>query len=286
MKVFVINVDKDNRRMESLHKHLVEHDIEYDRVTAETGPDEDFSSVLRHTCSKGVLGSFTSHRKIWKQIVDEELDMAMILEDDARFTENAPEVLNKVLEQLPPDFDILYLGCGGVCDDSVKSPFDLVHFMMLLTPKASKTVSENLVVPAAPMEIHAYIISRKGAETLLKKKPTMCFGDLDIGITDNLHLYACKPSIAIQDRETFVSHAVSKFPKLINGIIGEQYNLDIIGFRLFDTLSFNWWTVLLGVLIAYFPWAILVLIPDVYDSPNMIVSTLFVTMLIKIVQEI
>lgn len=287
MKVFVINVDKDNKRMETLHEHLTDHDIEYERVAAETGPDEAFGKFLKAMCPKGVLGSFASHRKVWKQVVDEDLEMAMVLEDDARFTDKAPELLHKVLGQLPSDFDILYLGCSGVCDDKLSSPLDWVHFMALLTPRKSESISENLIVPKAPLEIHAYIISRKGAETLLKKKPTMCFGDLDIGITDNLSMYACKPSIAYQDQANFGSHAtVKSFPKVINNLTGGNYGMDLVEFQLFDTLSFNWWTIILGFVIAYFPWVAVILLPDLYDSLPMVMSTLFITMFVNLIREL
>ena len=282
MKVFVINVDKDNRRMESLHKHLVEQELEYERVSAETGPnDEDFNELLKNTCPKGVLGLSASHRKIWKQIIEEELDMAMILEDDARFTKDAPKILNKVLEQLPSDFDILYLGCGGVCDDQpLKSPSDLIYAVLYSAPRSSKTISKNLIVPKFPTETHAYIVSNKGARALLAEQK-VCHIDADISTTPNLKMYACNPVIAVQDRDNFGSHNTVKFPKVLQSVVGGNYGLEILGFSLFDTLPINLWTAILGILIAFFPWFAIVLIPDIYDSMNMVVSTLFISAIVR-----
>jgi len=284
MKVFVINVDKDNKRMESLHDHLAEQEIEYERISAETGPTEEFGN-LKHVCHKGVAGSFASHRKCWKRIIDEDLEMAMILEDDARFTDDAPTILKKVLDELPEEFDILYLGCSGVCTDEVnflKNPHHLFLLPNILTRKKSKKVSENLIVPASPFQIHAYILSNKGAKTLLAKKPVTCFGDYDLSIFDDLHMYACKPSIATQ-YEKFDSHqAQGNFPYLLSRFMNvEPINTQY--YRLFGTIIISPITVSLGVAISLFPQLFILLLPDLYYSMEHIVSILAIVFVLKCV---
>ena len=282
MKVFVINVDKDNKRMETLHEHLTEQEIEYERVSAETGPTEEFG-FLKHVCHKGVAGSFASHRKCWKRIIDEDLEMAMILEDDARFTDEASTILKKVLGELPEDFDVLYLGCNGLCDEEIsfKNPFQLFWLPNILTRKKSKKVSENLVVPAAPFQIHAYILSNKGAKTLLSKKPVTCFGDYDLSIFEDLHLYACKPLIAVQAENLNSHQAHNKFPYILSKFVGDLEPINTQYYRIAGTIIISPIVLVLGILLSIFPQLFIFLIPDMYYSVEHVISVLSIVLIIK-----
>jgi glycosyl transferase family 25 len=283
MKVFVINVDKDNKRMESLHEHLIEHEIEYERISAETGPTEEFGS-LKYVCNKGVAGSFASHRKCWRRIIDEDLEMAMILEDDARFTDEASTILKKVLSELPDDFDILYLGCSGIGDEEVnflKNPHHIFLLPNIMTRKKSKKVSENLVVPASPFQIHAYILSNKGAKTLLSKKPVTCFGDYDLSIFQDLHMYACKPQIATQS-EKFNSHqAQGNFPYLLSKFVEDLEPINTQYYRILGTIIISPITIGLGIAVSFFPELFILLLPDLYYSMEHVVSVLAIMFVIK-----
>ena len=210
MQTFVINLDKDTERMDALHDHLVSCDLgdDYERVAAETGWNEEMPEWMKHTCPSNVNGCFASHRKCWKEIIDRNLPCALILEDDVRFTADAPLVLSDALAKLPPDFDILYLGCNGECDENLKSHVGLIHSVIGFRDTASKQVdSEFLSVPKAPYSLHAYIISKKGAEILLEKTlPGVCHVDVLVGNIDGLVVYACNPVIAHQNRSQHKSN--------------------------------------------------------------------------------
>ena len=282
MKVFVINVDKDNKRMESLHDHLTEQDIEYERISAETGPTEEFGN-LKHVCHKGVMGCYSSHRKLWRRIIDEDLEMAMILEDDARFTDEAPTILKKVLDELPQDFDILYLGCHALCDegnDLYSKLLSLLYIPNILTKKNSKTISENLVVPSAPLSTHAYIISNAGAKKALEKDPKTCHVDYDLSILEGLSVYACKPLIAEQIDE---SNQKTNFPKFANLFLDKKL-MGHLNNRLYDieVLNLTITNIVMGILCAFFPWMFVLLIPDLYDSLPNILTVLLISFILRL----
>lgn len=57
----------------------------------------------------GARGLVLTMQKLLQYCVNERLDNALILEDDALFIEN-PDLIEKCIEQLPGDFHLLYLG--------------------------------------------------------------------------------------------------------------------------------------------------------------------------------
>jgi glycosyl transferase family 25 len=59
----------------------------------------------------GELGCFISHIKIWKKMIDNDIEKAIIFEDDCIFSENYSEILGKILHSsLPEDFNIIWIG--------------------------------------------------------------------------------------------------------------------------------------------------------------------------------
>lgn len=64
-----------------------------------------------HNLKLGQISCTYKHYLALKNIVDNEIDLAVIMEDNIEFrTQNFPERLNKYIEQLPPDWDILFEG--------------------------------------------------------------------------------------------------------------------------------------------------------------------------------
>nr|XP_018908006.1 PREDICTED: glycosyltransferase 25 family member [Bemisia tabaci] len=110
--------------------------------------------------TKGEIGCFLSHFRIWKEIVEENLDVVMVLEDDVRFEHYFKSKLEQVLDELRtlPDFDwdFVYLGrkrlLQNVTEDQVIGSEFLRH------------VSYSYWTIG-------YLISLSGAQKLLAAKP-------------------------------------------------------------------------------------------------------------------
>lgn len=97
-KVIVINLDRRNDRMEKLDPQLKELDIQYKRFSAVDGKKLDIDPIV---------AGLRSHLQVMKQIAGQRV---LILEDDAHFVENFNEKFEKVMQTLPEDWDIFYLG--------------------------------------------------------------------------------------------------------------------------------------------------------------------------------
>lgn len=292
---FVINLDRDTERMDALHKHLVECGLgdDYERIPASTGYEPDMPEWMEHACPDNVNGCFASHRRCWKEMIQRNIDWALILEDDVRFTDEAPMVLEKALKNLPSDFDILYLGCFGECGTEMKwySPWALLHNVIGFRKVSSKLPenAEGLTIPTVPFGFHAYIITRRCAEQLLElgTNPGSCHVDLFTAYVDNLAVYACEPTIAYQDRKTHRSHNVVDFPRIINSIIGTKFrdNFNIKNFTILGTFPITNMVIILGILVRFFPWLLVVLIPDLAEDFQMVMAVIFVALITSLVTE-
>ena len=295
MHTFVINLDKDTERMDALHDHLVKCGLgdDYERVSASTGHEPDLPEWMEYSCPSNVNGCFASHRKCWKEIVDRNLDWALILEDDVRFTDDAPVVLKNALDSLPSDFDILYLGCFGECGSDPGIHVAILHSIIGFRKLKNSQLpegSKNLAIPKAPGGLHAYIITRSCAQRLLNIGHIMGFCHVDsfVGNVNDLTVYACDPVIAHQDRHEFRSNNQVKFPRLLNSFLDENvsYKLSIKHFSFFGIITITYFVLILGVLVRFFPWLLVILIPDLADDLDLIISVLavalFTSVLIKV----
>jgi GR25 family glycosyltransferase involved in LPS biosynthesis len=95
-KVVVINLDKRTDRLEKITEQLNDLGITFERFSAIDG-----------TGKNPMLANRDSHVEVWKQNLGKKV---LILEDDAYFVEGFQERFDEVIESLPEDWDIFYLG--------------------------------------------------------------------------------------------------------------------------------------------------------------------------------
>jgi len=97
-------IDMRNTDLNSLYKD--------DRVSLYT----KFTIQKKHRCdhkqidTTGAIGSTMSHYNIWKKILNENIDVAIIFEDDIRLMSNFFDVANQEMKKYNGNFDILNLG--------------------------------------------------------------------------------------------------------------------------------------------------------------------------------
>ncbi len=97
-KVIVINLDRRTDRMEKLAPQLEKLDIQYKRFSAVDAKKLDIDPIV---------AGLQSHIQVMKQIAGQRV---LILEDDALFVDDFNEKFEKVMQTLPEDWDIFYLG--------------------------------------------------------------------------------------------------------------------------------------------------------------------------------
>jgi len=95
-KVVVINLDKRTDRLEKISKQLDELGIVFERFSAIDGTGKD-----------PITAGTISHTQVWKKYQGLKV---LILEDDALFVDNFNEKFAEVIQTLPSDWDIFYLG--------------------------------------------------------------------------------------------------------------------------------------------------------------------------------
>lgn len=118
MRIFIINLDKSTRRMHHISGEMARCNLAYTRVSAVDGlgvgaNNSGYNPKLnkkhfRNPLMPGEVGCYLSHIECWKRIVEEDLAMALILEDDVAIGGDLAIILRSI-EQLPADWDIIKL---------------------------------------------------------------------------------------------------------------------------------------------------------------------------------
>jgi glycosyl transferase family 25 len=194
-KIFLINLDEREDKFKSVKVQLDALGIDFERISAVRGVDltEDdinsaYSSVINKNkylkeMSVGEIGCYLSHRKVWAKIVDENLDFAVLIEDDAKLQdgfENVFELLNSLDNW---DYVKLNGGRGGrkvIESLAMTSKHSLVHY------------------DKAPVSTLAQGISLRGANKLLKfSRPFYRPVDVDIQLywEKNIDVLGIEPKL-------------------------------------------------------------------------------------------
>lgn len=137
-KIFVINLPERTDRLLDIAEQLYKWNIPYELVNA-----------VKH--ENGAEGLRITVESIFREAVKQEWESILIFEDDAIFVDsggNPNEVMEKVVEQLPKTWDILYL--GAQCTTGFKM-----------------RVSPNLLLVENAYATHAWALSLHGIKEVL-----------------------------------------------------------------------------------------------------------------------
>lgn len=89
VSIFIINLDRSPERLAHMHEQMSEIRMPFQRRSAVDGSNLD-DDVVRHCRSSfwhrplrpGEVGCFASHYRIWQHMVDDDIPVAVVLEDD------------------------------------------------------------------------------------------------------------------------------------------------------------------------------------------------------------
>lgn len=189
MKAFVINLDKDVERMNMFEKNYNSSEyLQWERVSGKLGkdvPDNKLTTPCKYLCTESMKGCAWSHIKTWERIVNDQIDMALIMEDDVvPISSDYENEVISVIDDTPTDFDVLTL------HNSMNSVTDmgwvfrnLTSMLGIYNPMSSK-VSKKLYRPQCMYGTMSYIVSLKGAKKLLQLIDKISF-HVDITIFSN-----------------------------------------------------------------------------------------------------
>jgi GR25 family glycosyltransferase involved in LPS biosynthesis len=170
-KVIVINLDRRTDRMEKLAPQLEKLDIQYKRFSAVDGKKLDIDPIV---------AGLQSHLQVMKLIAGQRV---LILEDDAQFVEDFNEKFEKVMQTLPEDWDIFYLGA--------------------LVPKdvgLIRMVNRHWGIQVLTTGTQAYCINPSRLEYFINKLEDYN-SYIDIGLRDfakGLKAYITQPNLVVQ----------------------------------------------------------------------------------------
>jgi len=173
IKTYVINLERRKDRLDALSIPF-----EWDRFEAFDG------SNLPPSKMRGHIGCLYSHRNLLNKIKSEKNEATMIFEDDVVLCDDFSSRLDAVLEDLPDDWDLLYLGGWNVGD--------------------KKNFSDRIDIAEKIYTTHAYIIRDKFIDIALQHLDSRDW-KVDVLLAESLvhgKCFICNPVLAWQ-REGF-----------------------------------------------------------------------------------
>jgi len=157
--IFVISLARAPDRRDAISKHLTSLGLKFEVIDATDGiklSQEEQLGLLAPGVKyvPGVIGCYLSHIGVYKKIIDENITVALVLEDDARLNPDIVPSLRKGLNTF--DFDYCLLDCDDVSED---------------TPAYYDPDSKELLAPGFPIYqtnigpalLHAYLMTQTGA---------------------------------------------------------------------------------------------------------------------------
>ena len=154
--------------MAEMNQRLTEMNLSYERMPAVNG--SQLSTEELHSCyqpalnkklyrrplSAGEIGCYMSHRNCWVKIQEQQLDLALILEDDAEMSDQLSALLDSI-EKIQQPWDIIKL-----CDPPKKK---------VIFSSAQLNIDFNLCLyKKVPSRATGYVVSLNGAKKLLEAR--------------------------------------------------------------------------------------------------------------------
>jgi glycosyl transferase, family 25 len=174
-QIFVLNLDQSSDRMAHMDKMLKDLGLNYERISAVDGSkltDPEVKALYSpfwfgifhgRQISRGELGCALSHRLCYRRILTEGLEWALILEDDCVLDKDTPQILEQ-LNGATTAFDVVQLYYTE----------NRVHETKVI---GSVLERELISFTGAHASAIAYIVTRQGAQKLLKSRRVVLTAD-------------------------------------------------------------------------------------------------------------
>jgi len=151
-RVCYINLDKRPDRRKRMDQSLVINNISAVRMHATEGnlwgwKADKYNAPLR--AFDGVAGGTSTQIAILRKAVEDDIKSVLILEDDCEFVEQFSQKFDEWSENVPNDWDLLYL--GGLNGKG----------------KYVEGIEEHVVAVTEMMSTHAYAVSQKALKEVI-----------------------------------------------------------------------------------------------------------------------
>jgi glycosyl transferase family 25 len=182
LKVFVVNLKRSPERFKLIKQQLDKQNIEFERFEAIDGATlenftdnfnvKKFAMESMHELVPGEAGCSWSHINIWKKMQNENIEYALILEDDVVLMDKLNEFLSN--KDNYEDFDYLKL------DNTLENIAEALHCNTNeINQNAINVLQKNeyhlFEIDPVPYATGGYIISQKGASIFLNSSKNMYY---------------------------------------------------------------------------------------------------------------
>jgi GR25 family glycosyltransferase involved in LPS biosynthesis len=240
-KIFIINLDKDIERYENCKKQLVKYNINnYERFPGIDGSKltekerkNVTSDIGNLIASPSMIGCGISHINLWKKIIREGIDKALILEDDFILKDNFIYKFDKAVKHAPENYDMIFLTDNLIHNKNIKFKDINAYFYKQIF------ISQTL----------AYIITIEGAKKILEYINKIT-NHIDIELcllalyNNNINVISMKEPLVYQTYDTSNNTNDFNFPLFIEKYIltnkDIKYFYKTTGFTIFGlNISMN-----------------------------------------------
>jgi len=219
MEMELERIQLDGRRLEAIRWTALSDKEQHELYSADLNQKQFHLPLVA-----GEKGCYASHIKAWRTLLDSEYQAMVVLEDDVRFDDRLPSVLNAI--------------------NDLKLPWDMIK---LIGREREKVRAQRDLIPGISLVEYArvpsltagYVISRAGAKKLLTSR--LPFGrpiDIDLRFwwENELVVLGVTPSVLILDETSFVSSIGDKA-----GQKRKSWVMRWKKFRLKSALTFGNW---------------------------------------------
>ena len=184
--------------------------------------EETDNYLTATTIPNSVLGCALAHLNTWKTFLSTNEPYCVIFEDDAVFEPNFKNNFDLYFKHTPSDFDIFYIGCFFNNNRLVDNMF--CNTLFRNCKKEEIYINQYIKIPNFFLGAHSYVISRNGAEKLIKYIDKNISTHIDANIyklfIDNkLTIYSTTEKLVYQtstdDRKTSFNSS-NNFPLIID----------------------------------------------------------------------
>lgn len=206
--VFVVSLARAADRRRAICAHLDSLGIQYELIDAVDGAALDPGYVAKvvadpSTIHLGAVGCYLSHLSIYERVIRRAIDVALVLEDDARLDPRARRLL--AAERIAPTFDYCFLDSD---DHNDRGPifYDASSCSEIAPGFRAYELS------AGPQTTHAYLITNQAARKRLDwafpiTRPIDLYDHLPYSITFSAIV---RPKLAWVSEHSMVSFTSSK----------------------------------------------------------------------------
>jgi glycosyl transferase family 25 len=167
VRAYVINLARSSDRRAHITAELTKAGLEYEIVTAVDGKDVDLGdpAVIDPAFVTGIVfpagsaGAALSHLSVYRKIIDDGLDVALVIEDDVILPADIVSLADAVAAQLAgAEVALLSVDTPQPCRITREGSVDLPAQRLLALP----------VDVSQPRSAGAYVITREACERMVK----------------------------------------------------------------------------------------------------------------------